>query len=634
MGDGWPLLPIPSAHLFGAFRKYAALAVCLVSLVAYVYYYHLRSRQPEGFGGSAGRKRVSATGSLDGQDKTGGGRSLELDPAGSPEVQHERLEALLSNLVEYLDRQRRADGGSRSRAPRLLSLLPWRPSADGGWRESGGDRDEAARLHNALLDARETLIALDSERVADLQTALNHARVNSDVRAYILSSYLGGSSGFVRDDRRMSAGATDATLLQPMRGSSTSSDAKSDDVPDGFKLATRSMHTFPASLTEEIELPDEDGLADEISRRSTDTGSGNILSPASDSGAALDPELKYAGKNFSFDTLRLKHSPAPLLKVIPQIVRVMELDSELSPPALKKFYSYVGRIAQGYQNHFYHNELHAADVTCRITAILHHAGLARCPLDVLPAIVSAVIHDYDHPGTSNNFHVATQSDLARRWNNQAVLENHSLEVSLNLMEMEEYNFLADFSPKTVADVRNKIIGIVLATDLSRHFEITEQFRKNVATKAEAMRYATPPNNSRRGFISRRRQDLKSQVMQNDLKLYTSLTTSERLLVLQMAMKVADIGHCFTPLGQHLQWLQRLEDEMFLQGDLESRMELPISCFMDRRKPGVFHPVNQEGFFLAVVEPTVKLWSGAFPSSQPLLSLTQQNLRYWTGNLPE
>jgi hypothetical protein len=50
-------------------------------------------------------------------------------------------------------------------------------------------------------------------------------------------------------------------------------------------------------------------------------------------------------------------------------------------------------------------------------------------------------------------------------------------------------------------------------------------------------------------------------MQNDLKLYTSLTTSERLLVLQMAMKVADIGHCFTPLGQHLQWLQRLEDEV-------------------------------------------------------------------------
>ena len=47
----------------------------------------------------------------------------------------------------------------------------------------------------------------------------------------------------------------------------------------------------------------------------------------------------------------------------------------------------------------------------------------------------------------------------------------------------------------------------------------------------------------------------------DRMFYEELSQGHRLLTLKIAMKCADIGHCCTPLGQHLQWCLRLEEEV-------------------------------------------------------------------------
>ena len=49
----------------------------------------------------------------------------------------------------------------------------------------------------------------------------------------------------------------------------------------------------------------------------------------------------------------------------------------------------------------------------------------------------------------------------------------------------------------------------------------------------------------------------------------------------MALKWADLGHLASPLEVHLKWVQRLEEEMFRQGDQERLHELPVSPLMDR-----------------------------------------------------
>lgn len=47
-------------------------------------------------------------------------------------------------------------------------------------------------------------------------------------------------------------------------------------------------------------------------------------------------------------------------------------------------------------------------------------------VDIFVAIVSALIHDFDHPGVNNAFEVSSSSLRAIRHNDLSVLENHHL----------------------------------------------------------------------------------------------------------------------------------------------------------------------------------------------------------------
>ena len=45
-------------------------------------------------------------------------------------------------------------------------------------------------------------------------------------------------------------------------------------------------------------------------------------------------------------------------------------------------------------------------------------------LEIFSLLFSAIIHDYNHTGTTNNFHIHSTSDLAVVYNDRSVLENH------------------------------------------------------------------------------------------------------------------------------------------------------------------------------------------------------------------
>ena len=45
-------------------------------------------------------------------------------------------------------------------------------------------------------------------------------------------------------------------------------------------------------------------------------------------------------------------------------------------------------------------------------------------LEVFACLISALIHDFDHSGTNNQFHVNSNTELALLYNDRAVLENH------------------------------------------------------------------------------------------------------------------------------------------------------------------------------------------------------------------
>ena len=69
-----------------------------------------------------------------------------------------------------------------------------------------------------------------------------------------------------------------------------------------------------------------------------------------------------------------------------------------------------------YQDVPYHNRTHAADVVSRLSSMLlvddcigsDESMISKCT--VYAAILAAVIHDYDHPGTDNNFQVSRHTN--------------------------------------------------------------------------------------------------------------------------------------------------------------------------------------------------------------------------------
>ena len=67
------------------------------------------------------------------------------------------------------------------------------------------------------------------------------------------------------------------------------------------------------------------------------------------------------------------------------------------------------------------------------------------------------------------------------------------------------------------------------------------------------------------------------------------------LVLQMVLKCADLGHLASAWDLHVQWVLRLQEESFAQGDREKALGLhPTSFLCDRCKPGAYETQVQLG----------------------------------------
>mmetsp|Transcript_22891 Transcript_22891/g.50208 ORF Transcript_22891/g.50208 Transcript_22891/m.50208 type:complete len:573 (-) Transcript_22891:275-1993(-) len=275
--------------------------------------------------------------------------------------------------------------------------------------------------------------------------------------------------------------------------------------------------------------------------------------------------------------------------------------------------SYLTMMEDGYKENPYHSAFHAADVTARLAAILNATGIASYliqqgqAIKLLAAVLAAVIHDYEHPGNTNQYAVHMGLDQAKIYNDRAVYENWSLYRALSLFEVEDP--LNGHPSK--AELRASIINYVMVTDMGQHFE-------SVGSAQSALISAAL---------------MKPQDAEDGPGLDLSKLSPRNLdIVLMMAIKVADLGHTATPIDQHLHWVERLQQEFYHQGDLERANGIPISPLMDRTKNnGPCKGVNQVGFFEVIVIPLYQFWVDLFPTCSPLLEQLLANRKYWEEN---
>ncbi|RZF34677.1 hypothetical protein LSTR_LSTR002759 [Laodelphax striatellus] len=241
---------------------------------------------------------------------------------------------------------------------------------------------------------------------------------------------------------------------------------------------------------------------------------------------------------------------------------------KVNPQTMENF---LNKIEEGYCKYKnpYHNNLHAADVAQSIHYMLCQTGLMNwlTDLEIYATLIAALIHDYEHTGTTNNFHVMSGTETALVYNDRAVLENHHISSTFRILREDENNILHALSRTEFREFRSLVIDMVLATDMSSHFQQIKNM-KNLLSLAEP--------------------------------------SVDKSKALSLVLHCCDISHPSKRWDLHHQWTSLLLEEFFRQGDKENELGLPFSPLCDRKNTLVAE--SQIGFIDFIVDPSMSVCS--------------------------
>jgi hypothetical protein len=96
-------------------------------------------------------------------------------------------------------------------------------------------------------------------------------------------------------------------------------------------------------------------------------------------------------------------------------------------------------------------------------------------------MLSAAIHDIDHPGYNNMFLINNKSDLAIMYNDKSILENHHISLTFRILKEKDCEIFDNISNSDMKEIRRKMISMVLGTDLAVHFKELGNFKTKVHT---------------------------------------------------------------------------------------------------------------------------------------------------------
>ena len=278
-----------------------------------------------------------------------------------------------------------------------------------------------------------------------------------------------------------------------------------------------------------------------------------------------------------------------------------------------KFEPFIFRVASGYhRQNPYHTDLHAADMVQSLLVYSLYGNLQKLldfnDLDLISLFISAAIHDFGHPGYTNNFLINTKNELAIKYNDQSVLENYHVSEGFNIIfKKKGCNIFESLSSDDYKICRKRIIQCVLATDMTLH---NKEFQ----------------------FLKSKSQTYNIKNGENVEKIFENIdpVTSFNLRqeFLNVLIHSADVSNPSKPLDIYKQWAERCVEEFFKQGDMEKRLGMTVSFNCDRDIVSL--PQSQVGFIDAIVFPLFSVICEFFPGLNFTLENLGKNLAYYKG----
>ncbi|XP_048829020.1 high affinity cAMP-specific and IBMX-insensitive 3',5'-cyclic phosphodiesterase 8A-like [Brienomyrus brachyistius] len=257
----------------------------------------------------------------------------------------------------------------------------------------------------------------------------------------------------------------------------------------------------------------------------------------------------------------------------------------------------------------YHNSSHAADVLHATAYFLSRERVKASldPIDEVAALIAAAVHDVDHPGRTNSFLCNAGSELAVLYNDTAVLESHHAALAFQITTRDrKCNIFRNMERTEYRTLRQAVIDMVLATEMTKHFEHVNKFVNSINKPLAA---------------------LEESEGNGEESVRTILTSPEnRILVKRMLIKCADISNPCRALRLCVEWAGRISEEYFAQTDEERSRGLPVVMpVFDRNTCSI--PKSQISFIDYFITDMFDAWD-AFADLPNLMQHLDNNFKYW------
>jgi len=239
--------------------------------------------------------------------------------------------------------------------------------------------------------------------------------------------------------------------------------------------------------------------------------------------------------------------------------------------------NFLDCVRLSYRDVPFHSFFHAFNVTQTAFYFLSQSEVSEgfTTLEKLSMLVATLCHDIDHPGLSNSFLINAGSRLAMQYNDISVLENHHCNITFHLLSLPQTNFLGHLEPHLRREFRLNVITCIIATDLTIHGQILEQFRSS----------------------------------KDEISLH-STAGEDRRLIMKCLVKCADLSNEIRETSISRKWAELVQKEFFLQGDLEAEKRLPLTPWM--RRGQVSLPQEQINFISRLCLPLYQEVSDVIP----------------------
>lgn len=262
-------------------------------------------------------------------------------------------------------------------------------------------------------------------------------------------------------------------------------------------------------------------------------------------------------------------------------------------------FHFLTLIRDSYNKVPYHNWIHAIDVTQFMAYQLHASGLSNTftKFEIFALLVASICHDANHDGFTNQYNVKAQTPLGILFRNQSVMETHHCTVMINIMTRDEANLMASLDENESTKMWYLLINLILSTDMAKHFIIVDQGNKMIEEKRKWRK--------------------------ND---------NDRLLVMELLIKAADISNVSRRFEIADRWASDLCEEFFRQGDIEKASGIECSPNSDRDHMDVEN--SQIAFYHSVCFPLFELNAKISPALKVLVDQIKRNMTAWEKRLEE